>query len=119
MKNLTDHHSRTEQAAIPEYFNIGNACTKPNIDGFSMTQAAVIVDQSHQGTQTLNYAELHEQSNRFAHALAKLGLEKSDRAMLWLPNCIEFPVSFFGPLKIGAPALPLSLIHISAPTRPY
>jgi acetyl-CoA synthetase len=95
---------------IPEYFNIGDACTKPSAPGFSMSQTAVIVDQSLQQTQTLSYKSLYEQSNRFAHAISHLGLQKSDRVMLWLPNCIEFPVAFFGTLKLGAIAVPTSTL---------
>jgi len=106
----TDGKKPTEEISIPEYFNIGKACTEPCMPGFSMSQTAVIVDQSHQHTQTLSYTELYEQSNRFAHALSDLGLKKADRIMLWLPNCIEFPISFFGTLKLGAIAVPTSTL---------
>jgi len=112
MKTSTNNGDKkpTKPINIPEYFNIGNACTEPCVPEFSMSQTAVIVDQSHQRTQTLNYTELYEQSNRFAHAISHLGLEKADRVMLWLPNCIEFPITFFGTLKLGAIAVPTSTL---------
>jgi acetyl-CoA synthetase len=103
----------TQPITIPEYFNIGNACTKPSVPKFSMSQTAVIVDQSHQHTQMLSYTELYEQSNRFAHAISHIGLKKSDRVMLWLPNCTSFPVAFFGTLKLGAIAVPTSTLLTS------
>jgi len=112
MKVSTDGDRKkiTEQISIPEYFNIGNACTGPSVPAFSMSQTAVIVDQSHQHTQTLSYTELNEQSNRFAHALTDLGIKIADRVLLWLPNCIEFPLAFFGALKLGAIAVPTSTL---------
>jgi len=112
MKTSADNGRKrpTELINIPEYFNIGNACTDPCVTDFSMSQAAVIVDQSHQHTQTLSYTELNEQSNRFAHAISHLGLKKADRVMLWLPNGIEFPITFFGTLKLGAIAVPTSTL---------
>lgn len=99
-----------EPLNTPEYFNIGSACTKPNALEFSMEQTAVIVDRSQESTHTLSYRELDESSNRFAQAVRHLGLSKSDRIMLWLPNCIEFPVAFFGSLKLGAVAVPCSTL---------
>jgi acetyl-CoA synthetase len=112
MNIATDSNEKksAEQLTIPEYFNIGNACTKPCTPGFLMSQTAVIVDQSLLQTQTLSYTELYEQSNRFAHAISSLGLQKTDRVMLWLPNCIEFPVAFFGTLKLGTIAVPTSTL---------
>ena len=95
---------------IPEYFNIGHACTHPLVADFKMDQTAVIVDHSNQSIQSLSYAELDEQSNRFAHSLNAFAIQKTDRVMLWLPNCVEFPVSFFGALKHGAIAVPTSTL---------
>jgi len=95
---------------IPEYFNIGVACTEPELPGFSASQTAIIVDQGKQDSQLTSYAELASGSNRVANAFAKLGLKQADRVMLWLPNCIEFPVSFFGILKFGAVAVPSSVL---------
>jgi len=94
----------------PEYFNIGVACTEPKVNGFSDLQTAIIVDQGEQDSQVTTYAELASDSNRVANALNKLGLKQQDRVMLWLPNCIEFPVSFFGILKLGAIAVPSSIL---------
>jgi len=112
MTTSTDNNGKksTELITPPEHFNIGNACTEPCVAGFSMDQTAVIIDQSHLHTQTLSYTELNQQSNRFAHATSRLGLKKADRVMLWLPNCIEFPVTFFGTLKLGAIAVPTSTL---------
>jgi len=95
---------------LPEYFNIGVACTEPKVSGFSDSQTAIIVDQGEQDSQVTTYAELSSGSNRVANSLKEMGLKQEDRVMLWLPNCIEFPVSFFAILKLGAIAVPSSIL---------
>mgnify|MGYP000049337935 FL=1 len=99
-----------ERVSIPEYFNIGHACTEPDVLEHDSTQTAIIVDQDQQGIQSLSYAELAAQSNRFAHALKHSGIKQQDRVLLWLPNSIEFPIAFFGTLKLGAIAVPSSIL---------
>jgi acetyl-CoA synthetase len=96
--------------APTDAFNIGIACTEPEIKGHSAETTAVIVDQDGQTSQHLSYAQLAEQSNRFANALHALGSKKQDRIMLWLPNSIAFPIAFFGSLKQGAIAVPCSTL---------
>ncbi len=50
----------------------------------------------------LNYQQLLEEINRFAAALAALGVRKGDRVALMLPNLPQFVISFFGAAKLGA-----------------
>ncbi len=47
------------------------------------------------------FAEIDNMSSRLAAALARLGLRKSDRVMLVMPNILEFAVCFYGILKAG------------------
>ena len=51
---------------------------------------------------TLTYRQLLDQVNRFAAALAALGVKKGDRVALMLPNLPQFVISFYGALKLGA-----------------
>lgn len=51
---------------------------------------------------TLNYRQLQGQVNRFAAALAALGVHKGDRVALMLPNLPQFVIGFYGALKAGA-----------------
>lgn len=51
---------------------------------------------------TLNYRQLQDQVNRFAAALAALGVHKGDRVALMLPNLPQFVIGFYGALKAGA-----------------
>ncbi len=50
----------------------------------------------------LSYAELNRLSDRFAAALAQLGVAKGDRVSLMLPNIPQLAIAYFGVLKAGA-----------------
>ncbi len=50
----------------------------------------------------LSYAELNRLSDRFAAALAQLGVARGDRVSLMLPNMPQLVIAYFGVLKAGA-----------------
>ncbi len=50
----------------------------------------------------LTFRELEGAANRFANALASLGVKKGDRVAIHLPNSPQFVISYFGALKAGA-----------------
>lgn len=52
--------------------------------------------------QKIGYRELDRLSNRFAHALRKIGVKKGDRVAIVLPNIPQFVIAFYGILKAGA-----------------
>jgi acyl-CoA synthetase (AMP-forming)/AMP-acid ligase II len=52
------------------------------------------------------YAELDRQSDAFALFLQSLGIGKGDRVALFLSNCPQFLVAFYGILKLGAIHVP-------------
>ena len=54
----------------------------------------------HQGVR-LSYAELGENVDRTAAALAGLGLGKGDRVGIWAPNCAEWVHVQFATAKLG------------------
>jgi long-chain acyl-CoA synthetase len=56
----------------------------------------------------LTYAELDLMSDRFAALLATKGVRRGDRVAVFLPNCPQFHVVFFGILKLGAVHVPVS-----------
>ena len=61
--------------------------------------------------QKITYKELRDQIYRFANALYNLGVRKNDKVMLYLPNCPQFLIGYFGAQKIGAVAVPVSPIY--------
>jgi long-chain acyl-CoA synthetase len=54
----------------------------------------------------ITYSEYEELSNRFASALAELGVKKGDRVAIHLLNVPQFVISYFGALKAGATIVP-------------
>ena len=54
------------------------------------------------------YADLDQQSDRFAALLQSKGVRKGDRVAVFLPNCPQFHIVFFGILKLGAIHVPVS-----------
>lgn len=54
------------------------------------------------------YADLDRQSDRFAALLQSKGVGKGDRVAVFLPNCPQFHIVFFGILKLGAIHVPVS-----------
>ncbi len=55
-----------------------------------------------------SYAELDRLSDRFAALLTRLGAKKGDRIAVFLPNCPQFHVCFFGILKAGCVHVPIN-----------
>ncbi|HID56518.1 TPA: long-chain fatty acid--CoA ligase, partial [Candidatus Poribacteria bacterium] len=54
----------------------------------------------------MKYRELKELTDRFAMALIELGIERGDRVALFLPNCPQYVIAFYGTLKAGAIVVP-------------
>ena len=64
-------------------------------------EPAIVTDD-----RTITHAELRDRSARFAGGLAELGLEPDDRLLVYVPNCPEFLIAFFGGLKARTPVSP-------------
>ena len=52
--------------------------------------------------QRLTYGDLDRRSNAVAHALARRGVRRGDRVVVFDDNSVEAAVSFFGVLKANA-----------------
>jgi long-chain acyl-CoA synthetase len=50
----------------------------------------------------LTYAEIKEQADKLATALARWGIQKGDRVGVMLPNCPQYVISFFAITRLGA-----------------
>ena len=61
--------------------------------------------------RTVNYAQLKNRVDKFAAALARLGVEKGDRVCVFLPNCTEFIISDWAIQKTGAAMVPTSILR--------
>lgn len=55
-----------------------------------------------------NWRELDAHATQAAYHLAQAGARRGDRVVLFMPNRAEYPVAFFGTLKVGAAAVPVN-----------
>src|ERR1044072_6119477 len=60
------------------------------------------------GAESMTYAELGERAARFAHGLLARGVSTGDRVALRMPNCLEYPVAYYGTLLAGAVFVPVN-----------
>ncbi len=61
----------------------------------------------------ISYRKLKDLSNRFAAALADLGVKKGDTVALYLLNCPQYVIAYFAALKAGAKITPISPVYTS------
>mgnify|MGYP000017334825 CR=1 FL=1 len=57
---------------------------------------------------TITYSEMDRLSDRFAALLAEDGVKPGDRVAVFLGNCPQFAIAFFGILKAGAVHVPVN-----------
>ena len=65
----------------------------------------------------ISYKELKASANRFAAALTALGVKKGDTVSLYLLNCPQYVIAYFGALKTGAKITPISPVYTSKEVR--
>src|SRR5687767_12910642 len=58
--------------------------------------------------QELRYDELWTLACRFANGLVSRGIKPGDRVALRMPNCLQFPVAYYGILLAGATFVPVN-----------
>ncbi len=59
--------------------------------------------------EKLTYSEANLQVNRVANALKNLGVKKSDKVSIMLPNGLEFPLTWLALGKLGAVMVPTNI----------
>jgi acyl-coenzyme A synthetase/AMP-(fatty) acid ligase len=95
---------------VPEFLNIGAACTDAHLGTPVEDRVAMIVEDDTLGTSSITYRELARRTSRFAQLLADLGVNAGDRVLVRLPNSIDYPTAFLGAMKRGAIAVPTSTL---------
>src|SRR5258708_37530880 len=86
---------------VPEFFNIGVACTDAHLGTPVESRVAMIVEDDALGTSSITYGELAERASRFAQLLQRLGVRAGDRVLGRLPNSIDYPTAFLRAMKQG------------------
>jgi 4-hydroxybenzoate-CoA ligase len=62
------------------------------------------------GTRSLTFKELQQQTHRFAAALCSLGLKQESRIALLMHDTIDFPIAFWGAIRAGVICIPLNTL---------
>src|SRR3990172_3055022 len=60
----------------------------------------------------ITYEQLDELTNRFAHALTRLGVRKGDRVAIMLPNIPQCVIAYYGALKLGAVVVQTNPLYV-------
>ena len=63
-----------------------------------------------EGDNSLTFFQLDQRANQVANALMDSGLQKGDRALVNLINCIEYPEIIYGCAKAGIVLVPISFL---------
>ncbi len=102
---------------IPEYFNIGAACTDAHLDGPTALRTAMIVEDHQRGTSMASFSELAGCTDRFAQLLRNIDVQVGERVLIRLPNSLDYPTAFLGAMKRGAIAVPTSTLLVAEEVR--
>ena len=95
---------------IPEYFNIGVACSDKHLGTPQADNIAMIVEDDTLGTAQITFAEMARKTDQFAQVLRNLNVKVGDRVLIRLPNSLDYPIAFLGAMKMGAISVPTSTL---------
>ncbi|MBN2045834.1 MAG: AMP-binding protein [Anaerolineales bacterium] len=59
----------------------------------------------------LSYRELDDAVDRFAAAMQSLGVKKGDRVAVFMPNCPQFVIAYYGTLRAGGITVPCNPLY--------
>ncbi len=93
---------------IPREFNIGVEICDKHAD--RADQTALFLENAAGEEKRLTFGELKSLSDRFANALRAVGVRKGDRVGIVLPQRAETVIAHIAIYKLGAVALPLSVL---------
>ncbi|OQW52617.1 AMP-binding protein [Candidatus Raskinella chloraquaticus] len=94
---------------IPARYNIATYCCDRWAET-DPTRPAILWKDDHDRIAALSFADMQKQANRLANALQALGIQRSDRVAIILPQGWQVPVIHMALYKLGAIALPLAVL---------
>ncbi len=99
---------REFQWRIPRYFNIAQAvCDRHRVQG---RHPALFYENVAGQGRTYTFNDLYTGANRLANGLSALGIERGDRVGIVLPQRFETGLAHVACYKLGAVAVPLSVL---------
>jgi long-chain acyl-CoA synthetase len=61
---------------------------------------------------TISYRQLEALVDRFAAGLQNVGLQKGDRVALYMPNCPQMVIAYYGTLRAGGIVVPCNPLYV-------
>ena len=109
--NMTDYElTRKEfRLDVPEYFNFGYDVVDKWAARDRNKLALLSVDENGGNPRHLTFNDMSKASNRFANVLKKLGIQKGDRVIVFLPRIPEWYMSVLGMIKLGIIPVPTTV----------
>lgn len=69
------------------------------------------------GGSAMSYSELYDNVNKFAAALAGLGIKKGDRVGVFLPNSPQAVISYYALMRLGVIAVMINPVNVERELR--
>lgn len=83
--------------------NVTVNCLDRHLSTWRKNKAAIIWEGEPGDSRTLTYAQLHREVCRFANGLKKLGLQKGDRVIVYMPMVPEAAIAILACARLGTP----------------
>ena len=81
----------------------------PHRSAIIFGEMAPLLGEQH---RSLTYRQLDKLVDRFAAGLQHLGLQKNDRVALYLSNCPQFLIAYYGVLRAGGIVVPCNPLYV-------
>ncbi|MDM8529240.1 long-chain fatty acid--CoA ligase [Anaerolineales bacterium HSG24] len=82
----------------------------PNRDALVFSAMAPLLGEQH---SSITYRLFEALANRFAVGLQQHGLKKGDRVALYMPNCPQYEIAYYGILRAGGIAVPSNPLYVA------
>ena len=82
--------------------NASYGCLDTHLNSWRKNKVAIYWEDEEGNTKSFSYAQLHREVNRFTSILKKIGVQKGDIVVLYLPMTPELVISMLATVRIGA-----------------
>jgi acetyl-CoA synthetase len=82
--------------------NASYGCIDAHLNSWRKNKVAIYWEDEEGNTKSFSYVQLHREVNKFASVLKKIGVEKGDIVVLYLPMIPELVFSMLATVRIGA-----------------
>lgn len=86
------------------------AATYPDRTAIIFGAMAPLLGEQH---SRMSYRELDYLVDRFAAGLQQMGLQKGDRVILYMPNCPQYVIAYYGALRAGGMVVPSNPLYVA------